>query len=400
MTKQKIKQSSTSVAKRPGKKEREQKVLLGLVELYIRLGKPVGSNTLRENGFQDLSSATIRNYFANLEATGYLAQQHASGGRVPTHLAYRAYAAAALEAPLLDPEYAEQIETLKGQDSREIANYLQQASDTLSSLIQMPVFISAPRFDHDFLRDIKLVLLDESRCLCVLITDFGMVHTEVLRTPLTLTEERLDNTANYFRARLNDEEEQIELDDEEKELAQTLYNEVMIRYIVSYSNFIEEDIYRTGFSQLLGYPDFGDVAKLAGSLSLFENIQGMRLILRECCAMQQMKYWIGDDLTAYTAPEADCAVIAAPYKINQSIVGGIALLGPARIPYRELFGAMKAFCEIISEELTKSVFKFRISFRQPSGDQLYLEKEESELMREEAPILLEDQRCSTPKVTS
>ena len=78
--------------KRMGKQERERKVLLGLVEYYIQTGKPVGSNTLKEAGFEDLSSATIRNYFANLEEEGYLVQSHSSGGRIPTDLSYRTYA--------------------------------------------------------------------------------------------------------------------------------------------------------------------------------------------------------------------------------------------------------------------------------------------------------------------
>ena len=78
--------------KRMGKHDRERRVLLGLVDYYIQTGKPVGSNTLKEAGFGDLSSATIRNYFAHLEEEGYLLQSHSSGGRIPTHLAYRVYA--------------------------------------------------------------------------------------------------------------------------------------------------------------------------------------------------------------------------------------------------------------------------------------------------------------------
>lgn len=78
--------------KKMSKEEREKTVLLGLVDHYIREGKPVGSNTLKDVGFQDLSSATLRNYFSILEDQGYLHQQHISGGRIPTAAAYRIYA--------------------------------------------------------------------------------------------------------------------------------------------------------------------------------------------------------------------------------------------------------------------------------------------------------------------
>ena len=54
------------------KKDREKAILLGLVDLYIKTNKPVGSETLKEHGFNYLSSATIRNYFSRWEKEGFL----------------------------------------------------------------------------------------------------------------------------------------------------------------------------------------------------------------------------------------------------------------------------------------------------------------------------------------
>ena len=68
-----------SKTKKKPKEERERLVLLGLVNLYLESGQPIGSNTLRESGFDYLSSATIRNYFAKLEKAGFVKQPHASG---------------------------------------------------------------------------------------------------------------------------------------------------------------------------------------------------------------------------------------------------------------------------------------------------------------------------------
>ena len=87
------------IARKPPKDQRERLVLIGLIELYLETGKPVGSNNLRENGFESLSSATIRNYFSKLEEEGFLKQQHSSGGRIPTSLAYQLYAEAHLKSP-------------------------------------------------------------------------------------------------------------------------------------------------------------------------------------------------------------------------------------------------------------------------------------------------------------
>ncbi|MCB1118172.1 MAG: hypothetical protein KDK50_06300, partial [Chlamydiia bacterium] len=83
-------------ALKPHKNDRERLVLLGLVDLFLRIGKPIGSQALQTEGFQALSSATIRNYFAKLEKAGFVEQQHSSGGRIPTPKAFKAYASAHL----------------------------------------------------------------------------------------------------------------------------------------------------------------------------------------------------------------------------------------------------------------------------------------------------------------
>src|SRR3989344_4580366 len=94
-------------AKKLSKVDREQSVLFGLIELYLKTGKPIGSHTLQENGFESLSSATIRNYFGKMEEQGYLKQQHTSGGRIPTQKAFRAYAEAHRHQGLIEGDQEE-----------------------------------------------------------------------------------------------------------------------------------------------------------------------------------------------------------------------------------------------------------------------------------------------------
>jgi heat-inducible transcriptional repressor len=372
-----------------GKQDRERKVLLGLVEYFIQTGKPVGSNTLKEAGFEDLSSATIRNYFANLEENGYLSQSHASGGRIPTPLAYRLYAETYLDKDSINPE--DLFRPLRDFDSREIALFLQEAAELLSESTGCAVFLSAPRFDHDFVIDIKLVPVDAFRCLCVLITDFGVIQTEILHLPEKLSTFAIKRIENYFHWRLTGLQRAENLEPEEEAIGQSFYNELMLRYVIGYSNFADEDIYRTGFSRLLKYPDFQETRMLANALSLFENLRGMRFLLKECTTMDRLKFWIGNDLDAY-APDSNCTVIAIPYHINHKPVGAVGLLGPVRLPYRSLFGMLRHFSESVGEALTRNIYKFKISFRQPETGKIYLQKEEHRLIGQSRLVLLEDKR--------
>jgi heat-inducible transcriptional repressor len=378
--------------KKTKKHEREQQVLLGLVEYYLKTNKPVGSNSLKEAGFGDLSSATIRNYFARLEQEGYLSQQHVSGGRIPTHKAYRFYANEYLDVQSHMPPTGTAFTELANADTHEIVSYLQKSAETLSNILNCAVFLSSPRFDHDVVVALKLLPIDHSRCLCVIVTDFGMIQTHLHPINAKLTSFTVKRLESYFHWRLTGNDKPEDLDTAEERFAQTLYNELMVRYIVGYSNFTNEEVYQTGFSKLLNYSEFHDPLALSNSLALFENTHGVRLLLKECSKLNRLKFWIGDDLAPFTNEVSNCAVIAIPYYINQQPVGAIGALGPTRIPYRELFGLMRAFSCSISSALTKNIYKFKIQFRQPQEDTRYIHSEKHHLLGHSCLMLLEDKR--------
>lgn len=359
--------------KRTPKRNRELQVLFGLVEHYIKTGKPVGSDTLKESSFDSISSATIRNYFSQLESEGFLTQSHLSGGRIPTHKAYRAYAQSQIDS--IDGQVSSRqiIQELQDQDSREVALYLQNAAEKLSNATNMAIFLSAPRFDQDYVASIKLVSIDNTRCLAVIVTDFGVIRTEVIYTEQKLSVLALKRIESYFYWRLTGHERPENFSGDEEELAKRIYNELMMRYLVNYSNFVDAELYRTGLSNLLSYPEFFDSTVLAEGLALFENAHSMRLLVRECCKHNRLMFWIGDDLSAYTTKTPDCSVVAIPYYINNHVVGAIGLLGPTRMSYSSLFGVMLNFSKGVSETLTKKLFKHKITFRQPLSNTFALE---------------------------
>lgn len=355
------------------KTDREQAILLGLIELYLKTGKPIGSHTLQENGFESFSSATIRNYFGKMEDAGFLKQQHTSGGRIPTEKAFRLYADAHLDQGVVEKAQEEALEEVVKDETREIATLLNKAADTLSELAKCAVFVSAPRFDQDFIQDVRLIQLSEGKLLSVLITDFGLIRTETVYLDKKIDASFLRTTEEYFLWRMNKGEKPLFRQEAEAKLAQRIYNEIMVRHVVGYANFPEEDILRTGLSKLLAYPEFNDAAALANSLALLEDENEMRSLLRECCKKNEMIAWIGDELCPFVPENAECTVIAIPYRINQTIAGSIALLGPMRVPYRNLFGLLQVFSEQISKALTESVYKYKITFRHPTGSAKQIE---------------------------
>ena len=364
------------------KQERSFRVLLGIVSLYIKVGKPIGSHTLKENGFQDLSSATIRNYFMELEKQGYLMQQHSSGGRIPTNAAFRVYAQEHYEDSVINKSDESAFRQVCDDNTKEVSTQLQAAAEVLSGMTNTAVFLSAPRFDNDFVADIKLMSIDASRCLCVIVTDFGLVRTEILHTDEKLSSFSLKRIEGYFHWRLTGLDRPEDLSKPEEILAQEFYNEVMVRYIVNYANFTHADLCTLGFSRLLNYPDFNDAELLASSLILFEDVDNLRLLLSDCQEGRKLRIWIGEDLEKYMSEPPSCSVLAIPYSINQNVVGAVGLLGPARMDYPKMFGVLQSFSKHISDFLTRSVVKFKLTYRKPKAGKYVLTDKSTHLLIE------------------
>ncbi len=377
------------LSKRPNKDEREKQVLLNLVELYLKTGKPVGSQTLKENGFDTLSPATLRNYFVKLEESGFLKQQHSSGGRIPTSLAYKTYAEHIYPSAVLEDPEKEQLLQLLSKETREVHLYLQRAAEILSNIAQGAVFLSSPRFDQDFVLDIKLLSIDIHRILCVLVTDFGTVRSEILFIEKKLSAFSIKRIEQFFHWKITGLDKP-KLSPEEELIATKFYNEILLRHIVNYSSFSYSDILKTGFSKMLEYPDFNNTSSLASGLALFENDNALRALLIECSEQKEIKFWIGEDLYPFSSQASTCSVLAIPYYIHDTAVGSIAILCPSRAPYKKLFATLKTTSEAISSSLTKSLYKFKISYRQPKIANLTFNQQTTLLSFENKELLLED----------
>ena len=91
---------------------------------HVATAEPVGSVALTQKYNLGVSSATIRNEMAELEAGGYLVQPHTSAGRVPSDAGYRTYV-----DRLMPPEQ------LTKDDTRRIRDQFREASRELGDVI-------------------------------------------------------------------------------------------------------------------------------------------------------------------------------------------------------------------------------------------------------------------------
>lgn len=379
----------TLFSKKPGKEERQHLALISLVELYLKTGKPVGSQTLKDSSIENVSPATLRNYFASLETSGYLKQHHASGGRIPTPLAYKAYAAHACQESAIEDKEKKALHQLLTKHTREVHLYLQQAAGILASSTQSATFLSSPRFDQDFIQEIKLVGIDAHRVLCVLLSDFGTIRSEIFLLDKKLSAFSLKRIDHFLHCKLSGLSKPM-LSEEEEKIATKLYQEVMLRHLVGYSNFSANDIYKTGFSQMLSYNDFQDASCLASGLALFENDSALRSLLSSCVESHELRFFVGEDLLPHSPSAYGCSVLATPYYIYEKPVGALAILCPIKAPYKRLFAILKTASQAISQSLTTSLQTFKISYREPKMQSLDITHQTALLLEDKT----QEESCS------
>ncbi len=71
--------------------ERQKQLLKVIIELYVKTGEAVASDTIEKHCALGGSPATIRNEMVTLTEMGFLKQPHVSAGRVPTTMGFRLY---------------------------------------------------------------------------------------------------------------------------------------------------------------------------------------------------------------------------------------------------------------------------------------------------------------------
>lgn len=157
-----------------GAHERRQAVLRAIVADYIASQEPVGSKTLVERHKLKVSSATIRNDMAVLEAEGFIAQPHASSGRIPTEKGYRAFVDAINDVkPLSAAERRAISEFLES--SVDLEDVMRRSAHLLAQLTRQAAVVQLPTLSASRVKHCEVVALTKTRLLLVLITDTGRV---------------------------------------------------------------------------------------------------------------------------------------------------------------------------------------------------------------------------------
>jgi heat-inducible transcriptional repressor len=327
--------------------DREQLILQAVVHLYITSAEPVGSRAIVKKLGLDLSPATVRNVMADLEETGYLQQLHTSSGRVPTDIGYRYYVDYLMR--IQDVTHAERnkLENRLTDFRDDADSILRQTSALLALISHQTSIVEAPRLNVAEVRHVEIIPIAERRLAFLLADSYGGVRTMVVPAEHTYSADEAQRLGHF----LTDHLRGTPVDN----LADSL-QEKLERYVDETRTIANQavDLLRTlptpeggnlfleGTTQLFEQPEFQNVEKARSVFGLLEERDRIVELLRDGVVNPEphpSRVVIGSE--AKQQGFEDLSVVSAPYKVGDTTVGMVGVLGPRRMPYSKLAGLVE-----------------------------------------------------------
>ena len=326
--------------------ERKQKILEAIIRNYMETGEPVGSRTVSKYTDLNLSSATIRNEMSDLEEMGYILQPHTSAGRIPSDKAYRLYVDTILQRK--DEEVSEMKE-LMVEKADKIDLLLQQVAKLLAQNTNYTSMVTKPKYQHKRIKFIQLNQMSERQLLVIVVLDNNHVSNKFINL-MTDADENVIAQMNFLMntalTGLDFTEINMAIMQQIKEKAGE-YGELASSILDCISEVMTEEddseIYTSGATNILKYPELSDKEKMTGLLSTFEE-------------KQMLSAWANDEppeddkehgIQVYIGEESpvesmkDCSVVTATYRIKEGDYGKIGIVGPKRMDYEKVVGTLE-----------------------------------------------------------
>ncbi len=335
--------------------DRRFEVLRAIVADFVTTQEPIGSKTLVERHNLGVSSATVRNDMAVLEAEGYIAQPHTSSGRIPTEKGYREFV-----------DRLDEVKPLSGSERRAILSFLESGVDLddvlrravrlLAQLTRQVAIVQYPTLSRSTVRHLEVVLLTPARLLLVVITDSGRVDQRIVELGDTIEEHQLVQLRELLGQALEGKPlsaASIAVADLASQLighgglgdAVGRAATVLVETLVEHG---EERLLLGGTANLTrNTADFG------GSLrSILEALEEQVVVLRLLAAQEEagkVTVRIGHETEAEQM--AGTSVISTTYGSLGKVYGGMGVVGPTRMDYPGTIANVAAVALYIGEVL-------------------------------------------------
>ncbi|NLW80028.1 MAG: heat-inducible transcription repressor HrcA [Ruminococcaceae bacterium] len=333
--------------------DRKQRIMMAIVSLYGLGGEPVGSNLLSRHFNMAVSSATLRNEMAALTRQGLLEQPHTSAGRVPTAKGYRYYVDNLLETPDALPaaDKAQMDEAFRGLDY-DPEKMVQGAAKLLSDQLGHAVVATTPRADNTFIAHYEVLQVGRYTAAVLAVTGAGGVRTRVAKADKELTEADIAQVKLALNRHLC-----FVVDaDADAALIRTMVDSlgesgpacwpIFSAAATLLAEASQHRLFFEGQQYLLRWPEFESHFKTL--LALFSDADWVEHLNQPQGGHTTIVF--GDEFSA--DPIHGLCIIARQYLAGGGLAGSVAVVGPARIRYREVIPKLEYFSDLLGKRMS------------------------------------------------
>lgn len=327
-------------------RERRQAVLRAIVADYIAMQEPVGSKTLVEKHKLQVSSATIRNDMAVLETEGYIAQPHASSGRVPTEKGYRAFVDAINEVkPLSLPERRAISDFLES--GVDLEDVMRRSAHLLAQLTRQAAVVQLPTLSVSRIKHCEVVALTLRRLLIVVITDNGRVDQRNVELSSLIDE----SGVTYLRDLLNGALAGKTMSDASSSLALLAADPppAVADHVTRVIAVIMDTLVDTPSDRVLIAGAANLVPKTTDLLSVVEALEEQMVVLKLLANLPELgnvSVVIGKENEDEDLAKA--SIVTTSYGTAGETFGGLGVLGPTYMDYPGTIQKVAAVANYIS----------------------------------------------------
>lgn len=330
--------------------ERKKMILFSIINSYVNLGEPIGSNSLLNEYSLDISSATIRNEMSTLEKMGLLEKAHTSGGRYPSDKGYRLYVNNLLENSLNEKE-DENLEKILDKRYGNVSKIVETATLLLSKMTNLTAVSYTIRNNITKVINLELLKIDPNMLLFVVVYDNASIVSDRIYISEEIDDEKLIEISRILKQ--NVEGKNL------KDLAK-IFEKIKNSGFKQYENLLDilekkinndslsdltKEVIIKGLGNIFNFKEFEDPIKAREFIKIFDSKERIWELIEN--SNNELQITIGDENEINELK--DNTIITSHFNYDKDIVGQIGIIGLTRIDYKEVISDIKLISDLLSK---------------------------------------------------
>ena len=224
---------------------------------------------------------------------------------------------------------------------------LRQVAKLLANNTNYATLVSAPSYHKNKIKFIQLSAVDENQLLAVIVMNNNIVKNQMIE----LTESLDNETLLKLNILLNTSLNGLALTEinlatiarlkEQAGIHSSIVSDVLDALAQTFSEEEDLQIYTSGATNILKYPELTASESAAKLLSAFEEKEELVSLVTESLSDEEtgIQVYIGNEAPIQTMK--DCSVVTATYDLGEGVKGTIGIVGPKRMDYENVMHNLK-----------------------------------------------------------